>query len=177
MREVKEEYEGQLIVPQQVVRQYEMGQVIAIGDGHNRATGTRKNIPVAVGDVVWFQVNPAMKWHNVTKVDGEAALHIHAHDVLAKISGKVLKRANFQVVGSWVLLRGKLKTKGVIVIPDNASGDSVELQYFIDQVGEEASHLPVGKEAIIDKKMAHAVDIGDEKFFYIEAAHVHGYQN
>lgn len=176
MRQVAEEYEGVLIVPNTIVRQYELGTVLQVGDGINRATGVAKPIPVAVGDTVWFQLNPAMAWHNTTKIDGQVVKHIHVHDALAKITGTIVKIENFQILGSWVLLEAKVKDKiGSILLPSSASAEAAELKYIVAQTGSEVVGLPIGAEAIIDKKMAHIVDIGGRQFFYIDYPHVHGY--
>lgn len=167
---VEQTYSGKVVLPQSAARVFDLGRVVAIGDGKVKD----KTVPlrVKVGDTAVFQAN-MMVAHNCRHDFGPKSKFIFLlqQDLIAVLHGTEIKLERFQVVGHWVLLQPFDEVTGIIKTPDTATRPA---RYRAVQVGEDAPAELLDKEVIVEKTRVSKISIGDRELAFIHQANVMG---
>ena len=177
-KSITEELSGSIVLPQKAAKQYELGEVVAIGDGQVKdGYGGYKIRPVLVkpGDIIWFQVNTMMASNNMFRVDGQLYMTIVQHDMLARLKTAKVDIDTFEILGHWVLLEGfeDKKKDSLIYIPDTVETPEVRmLRYRVKQKGSLAVDIEVGQEVAIEKRAAQLVELNGKPYFYIDCRNI-----
>lgn len=176
---IEEEITGSILLPIRQNKKYELGEVIKLGDGKYKDTaGNQKEAKmlVAIGDYIFFQVNPMMAQNNAVRLEGKTYMTIIQHDMIARLKSPKVSLENFEILGYWLLLDSFEDKVGDsrIVLPDNVGMESRALRYKVKQKGALADNVEVGQEVIIEKRAASIVTINDEYYWYLDSRHVYG---
>jgi co-chaperonin GroES (HSP10) len=178
---VKEEVSGTLELPHSAQKLYEIGRVVAVGDGlisDGKGGQLKKVMHIKPGELVWFQINAFMVASNLVNVGGKSHMVVHQHDVLAILKKPQVKLENFQIAGRWCLLDSWIEDTGSrIIIPDTVNKNFTlkeSLHFNVYQKGSQVDNVLVGQEVIPDPKQVQPVKVGDKEFYYIDSSCIYG---
>lgn len=180
VKNIEETVSGNLVVPQTRHRAYEIGEVVSLGDcrAWSGDSITETTPLVKIGDYVWFQLNPQVAFGlNTVRLEGVTYLALMQHDLLAHLTKPTVTIDNFQILGYWLLLTlvEEARPDSVIALPDSVERlDVRNYRYTVAQRGVKATNVEVGDEVLIETSRATPVQIGDQKFMYIDSRHILG---
>lgn len=128
---------------------YRMGRVVAVG--MDTITPPRPNY-VAVGDLVYFQVNAFLAAHQTYEHQQKAYINLLQTEIIARINGDDITTETFEIAGEYVLVKPFLReNQSKIVLPDSAKQMPEFVFYKCAQVGPQAD-LPIkpGQELVLN---------------------------
>lgn len=172
-KQASEEREGSIILPENRVLKFEIGEIIAIADGKYR-DGTVREMWVKPGDIVMYQLGGPQIENSKFKLDGTPIKIFHQGDVIAKLTSKVINRDTFKVIGNWVLLEVKYDQPGVIIVPDKVA-PSEDFKFIVAQFGDGVKlPITVGQQVYPERGKCLPVDINNTTFVYTHQDFLHG---
>jgi co-chaperonin GroES (HSP10) len=170
---VPEEYEGRIAVPDghKSSKTHDLGQVAWIGDG--MVDGKQRKMFVKTDEIVMFQMNAILGTNYVYKVKGKVVLIIQQSDLLARLTGKVIKLDTFEILGHWILARAFASTAiSTIQIPD---AHMKKDRFQVVQAGSEVTNCKKGDWIIPNMQFCNALEIGSQgDYFYLSDNYVYG---
>ena len=177
--EAKEELQGSIILPENRMIKFEIGKVIATGDGKYRDGVTRK-IWVKPGDIVRYQLGGPQIENSKFKLRGGPVKIFHQGDIIARLDpvpGKpdsvIVNKDTFHIIGNWVLLEVKLE-QGVIIMPEKIA-PSEDFKFVLVQKGE-GVELPINVGDLIypERGKCLPVEIEHVTYVYTHQDYLHG---
>lgn len=172
VKQVQEELQGSIILPQNRVLKFEMGEVLAAGDGVYR-DGTKQDMWVKPGDTVMYSLGGPQIENSKFKLDGVAIKIFHQADVVARLTSHTITKDTFKIVGNWVLLEVKM-VQGVIIVPDKVA-PSEDFQFFVYQIGEGVKlSISPGQQVFPERGRCLPVEIDGTTFVYTHQDFLHG---
>lgn len=172
VRQVSEEREGSIILPENRVLKFEMGEVIAVGDGIYR-DGTKREMWLKPGDVVLYQLGGPQIENSRFKLDGKPIKIFHQGDVIAKLTSRKINKDTFRIIGNWVLLEVKLE-QGVIIVPEKQA-PSDDFKFTVAQVGEGVKlPIKVGQQIYPERGRCLPIEVDGTTFVYTHQDFLHG---
>lgn len=170
---VKEEYEGRLAVPDfKSSKTHDLGQVEWVGDG--MVDGKKKTMLAKEKDVMLFQMNAIMGSNYVYKVGDKTVVILQQGDLIARLTGRVIKLETFEVLGHWILVQAHASTLiSTIEIPDAHKHKD---RFKVVQVGSEVTNCKVGDWIIPNMQFANPIELGSDSkdLFYLNDTYVYG---
>lgn len=172
VKQVKEEMKGSIILPQNRVLKFEMGEVLATGDGTYR-DGTKRDMWVKPGDIVMYQLGGPQIENSKFKLNGQPIKIFHQGDVIARLTSLTITRDTFKIIGNWVLLEVEVDQGLIIVAKEHAPAE--EFKFIVRQVGE-GCQLPVkvGQQVYPERGKCLPVEIDGTTFVYTHQDFLHG---
>ncbi|MGV0949200.1 MAG: co-chaperone GroES [Azonexus sp.] len=172
MKQVTEEREGSIILPENRVLKFEMGEVLATGDGTYR-DGTKREMWVKPGDVVLYQLGGPQIENSKFKLDGTPIKIFHQGDVIARLTGKKINKETFQIIGNWVLLEVEVEQHLIIVPKQMAPAE--DFKFVVRQVGQ-GVNLPIkiGQYVYPERGKCLPVEVDGTTFVYTHQDFLHG---
>jgi co-chaperonin GroES (HSP10) len=159
---VEEEYEGMLVPAPSPNKMHVLSKVIAIGD---------KCKELVVGDIVLWQNNGLIERNCRYVMDGKPVFVLLRGDMIARLTNRLVKLGNFQILGEWCLVRKIVEQpSSLIVLPDSAQESNPEmvLRFILEQKGNECDvDVAVGDELIVDRTRSNPLRIHREDFYYV----------
>lgn len=158
---VDEEYEGMLVPAPNQMKMHVLSRVIAVGD---------KCKEVAVGDIVLWQNNGLIERNCRYVMDGKPVFVLMRGDMIARLSNRLVKLGNFQILGEWCLVRKVVEQPSkLIVVPEAAEeSQALVLRFVLEQKGSECDvDVALGDELIVDRARSNPIRIHREDFYYV----------
>ena len=177
--QAKEELKGSIILPENRMIKFEIGKVIAAGDGKYR-DGTERKMWVKPGDLVMYQLGGPQIENSKFKKDGVSIKIFHQGDIIAKLDPLADKpdtvqvsMDSFHIMGNWVLLEVKLE-QGIIIVPEK-SAPSEDFKFVVRQTGA-GVELPIeaGQEVYPERGKCLPVEIDGTTYVYTHQDFLHG---
>ncbi len=167
---VAEEYEGLIVPAENEQRMYMLSSVIGVGD---------KVKHVKTGDVVFWQWNAMVEYHNRYQLNGDIIFIMSELDMIAKVDSQKITLYGFTPLGQWCLVRRSVPDKiGRIYVPGQVMDQSNQdmIRYFMVKLGQEMADtgLAADDELIVDRARANPLKIGGQDFYYIQKPFVIG---
>lgn len=172
VKQATEEREGSIILPENRTLKFEMGEVIAVGNGVYR-DGTERKMWVKPGDVVLYQLAGPQIENSKFKLNGNPIKIFHQGDIIAKLTSKKITKETFQIIGNWILLEVEVDQGIIFVAKEHAPAE--EFKFIVRQVGE-GVELPIvpGQQVYPERGKCLPVEIDGTVFVYTHQDFVHG---
>jgi co-chaperonin GroES (HSP10) len=155
---VEEEIKGEIFLPEERNRNYELGRIIAVGDCKN-LEGAQKPAWASVGDMVLYQLIGPQDQNSKFVMDGKAIRILNQNDLLGRLSNPLVCLENFQILGQWVLLRANLEQVSTIHIPARYVPPQ-NYRFHVVQKGDGVSiPLDVGQEVYAERNRTTHLEI------------------
>lgn len=154
-----------------------LGKVLAVGNGV--WFGKTRPMPVKVGDTCFFQLetNQATNTVYISREHGEV-FFLHGDDMIGTLKKPVFDLDNFQVVGTWILVKVGLRSQikdSKIVLPSTEDTTHEFQTYTVVQVGAGVSlPIQVGDELSLARSRCNPIYLSGELFGWIEEKFVYG---
>lgn len=173
VKEAKEELEGSIMMPDHRHVKRELGEVVAVGDGHYR-TGEKKPIFVKPGDIVLYQLGGPQMINATYKIGDQPLKIFHQGDCIARLKSNVVNMENFEILGNWVLLRVEIQ-QSLIEVPERFAQPD-QLRFFVEQIGEgfEMPDIKIGTEVFPERGKCSPIEIGQGTYVYTLQDFIHG---
>lgn len=170
---VTEELEGSIIFPESRHIRFELGKVIATGNGHYR-TGEERQMWVKTGDIIMFQLGGPQIANAVFKLDDKPIKIFHQGDAIARLKTNIVKVEDFEILGNWVLLRPEVE-KSLIVIPDKCAPPE-SFRFFVEQIGAgfAMGNIHIGDEVFPERGKCCPLEIDGKTYVYTLQDFLHG---
>lgn len=172
VKQAVEEIKGSIILPQNRVKKFEMGEVIAIGDGKYR-DGKSQDMWVQPGDIVMYQLGGPQIENSKFKLDGTPIKVFHQGDVIAKLSALTITKDTFHIVGNWILLEIEVEQGLIIVAKEHAPAE--EFKFVVRQIGQGVKlPISVGQYVYLERGKCLPVEIDGVTYVYTHQDFIHG---
>ena len=148
LRRIEEKLSGTIVLPEQVKAQYQLAVVETVGDGIDPITKKQAEMFVKPGDVVFYQQNDFMLLSSTYRFDNALYVILLQTDLIARLTANQIALNNFEILGSFVLVKPWFRTEGAIVIPDTAV-NIADLRWTMIQRGCNAKDLPEDQTEIV----------------------------
>lgn len=166
---VEQTHTGTVVLPQSAAKIFDLGKVVAIGDGKLKDKTVKMH--VQPGDVAVFQAN-AMVAHNCMHAfGGQRFLFLSQQDLIATLTGTEIKLDGFNVVGSWVLLELFGEADGLVVVPDAAKKPT---RYRVLQAGQDVDKVSRGQEVVVEKTRVGKIALNGLDYGFVHDANILG---
>lgn len=139
---------GRVLVPENAPVSYQLGRVVAVGDGR-QPNGKVEPTLVEMGDFVWFQTNDQILATQSYMLNDNPLLNLHQGDLLARFGSPEMHYSNMEPLGRWVFVEPFNKSDSLIVLPEEVAEKFV---YFkTSKVGARVD-LPIepGQELMVN---------------------------
>jgi co-chaperonin GroES (HSP10) len=176
--ELKEEYEGEILLPENRHVVHSLGEVVSVGDG-KWSTGEPKEMFLKEGDIVFYQCSGMVLFNNMFKVGDVPILIMHQGDIIARLTSRKVAIENFTVCGNFLLCEKTYERPSLIIIPDNAEQATKQehsvVHYHVVQVGNTVK-LPVevGQEVTVHQGRANPLQLNGKEYVYVDQANING---
>jgi co-chaperonin GroES (HSP10) len=181
VRQLSEDIEGSIILPENRVLKFEIGEVTATGNGVYR-DGTKRDMWVKPGDVVMYQLGGPQIENSKFKLDGKSIKIFHQGDCIATLdktpqpdsTAKVIvKKETFHIMGNWVLLEVILE-QGLIITPEKCA-PSEDFKFTVAQIGQGVTlPIKVGQQVYPERGRCLPVEITGTTYVYTHQDFLHG---
>ena len=119
-----QERAGRVLVPENAPVSYQLGRVVAVGDGR-QPNGKVEPALVAEGDLVWFQTNDHILSTQSYMMGDNPLLNLHQGDLLARFHSPELHFSNLEPLGRWTFVEPFNKSNSLIVLPEEVAQNFV----------------------------------------------------
>ena len=171
-KQVTQEMKGSIILPENRTIKFEMGEVIAVGDGTYR-DGTVRKMWVKPGDIVMYQLGGPQIENSKFKIDGTPIKIFHQGDIIARLTSAEITKDSFNIIGNWVLLEVEYEQGIIIVAKHHAPAE--EFRFIVKQVGEGVNlGLVAGQEVFPERGKCLPVEIDGVTYVYTHQDFLHG---
>ena len=175
VRQIEEQLEGSIVLPEHRLVKHELGVVVAVGNGEYR-TGEKKTMWVKEGDIVLYQLGAPQQNNALFKHDGKLIKIFHQGDVIARLKEPKVKIENFEIVGDWVLLSVDVE-QGIIIVPEKvAPSESFIFKLFQKGAGFKLPGLEIGEEVMPERGRCAPIEIGEKTYVFTHQDFIHGYK-
>lgn len=142
---------GRILVPENRQMLYQIGRVVCVGNGI-QPNGTTEKSVVAVGDLVYFQVNLTMAANQQYELGGKPYLNLHQGDLIGRLASNTVSYENFTPLGRWVLARPFLReNESGIILPATAAKDAKFVYFRVAKLGDRVNlDIKPGQEIMLN---------------------------
>lgn len=175
---IEEELVGTIVLADTRNKSHGLAKVVAVGNGKIPASpvypdGQTQPIHLAVGDVVVYQINPAMAFNCQHKIEGKAYMVLGQRDIVAKLTSAKVSFADFQPIGRYAIARAfeDVDPNSTILLPENAEK---KLRYILVKKGDEVKGVEIDDELVVENQRMQLVMIENDPYFYTDCGSIAG---
>jgi co-chaperonin GroES (HSP10) len=173
VKEVKEELQGSIVLPEHRHVKQELGEVLAVGDGKYR-TGEERPMFVKPGDIVMYQLGGPQMAAAAYKVGDQPLKIFHQGDAIARLKSNVVTLENFEILGNWVLMKVEVE-QSLIHVPEKHATPE-QFRFTVQQVGEGFAMpgIKIGSEVFAERAKCAPIEIDGITYVYTVQDFIHG---
>lgn len=185
IRELTEQVNTSLALPQERNKSYLIGEVLFVGDGTYR--GNTCVMYVRPGEKVLFQMNAIQAANSVyywrhSNNKPEPLFIVNIGDLIGRVNSTRVTTEEFEVLGDWVLVEPKV-VRGedeLIVIPDTSKDPALNqelFKYYFHSQGKDSRwslDAEKGDELVVERTMVNPLEIDGTRFGFIPTDRVYG---
>lgn len=167
VKPIEIELEGKIVVPQTIQKQWEIGEVMHVGN-MRRPDGTSATAYVKKGDLVMLQYIGAFEQGSRFEIGGKHVRIVHQNDLVGRLASVRISYDTFEPLGRYVLLKPESGLKSTIVVPQDFQ--PAETMRFVVKKTGSAVEQPVvpGMEAFPERGHLNRMALGEEVFVFCD---------
>ena len=166
---VEEEYKGLIVPTPTAEKLHVLSKVVAVGD--------KVTLDIKVNDILFWQTNSMIQKHCRFDLNGVPTFVLLVGDMVARLTEQLVTRANFHILGEYLLLKREVIQPKRIILPDEVveANQETTVRFLLDDKGASVKvEAEAGQELLVDRSRANPIKLEDTLYYYLHSNYVLG---